>query len=87
MISCTSLILVFDFVLIICITFQRKSTCYLQEEKNWIIFQDFNLIPSLNVWENVVLPIGLDGHKVDEDKILEILDHIGLTDKKHAMAF
>ncbi len=56
-----------------------------RRKKIGFIFQDFNLIPSLNVWENIVLPIGLDGRKVDEDKIADILNHIGLTDKKHAM--
>ena len=49
------------------------------------IFQDYNLIPSLNVWENVVLPIGLDGRKVDRKEILSILERIDLADKKDAM--
>lgn len=56
-----------------------------RRKKIGFIFQDFNLIPSLNVWENIVLPIGLDGRKADEHKIVEILNHIGLADKRHAM--
>lgn len=56
-----------------------------RRKKIGFIFQDFNLIPSLNVWENVVLPIGLDGQKVDEDKIMDILSHIGLMDRRQAM--
>lgn len=43
------------------------------------------MIPSLNVWENVVLTIGLDGKKVNTAEIDDILDRIGLADKKKAM--
>lgn len=32
-----------------------------RRRKIGFIFQDYNLVPSLNVWENIVLPIGLDG--------------------------
>lgn len=56
-----------------------------RRKKIGFIFQDFNLIPSLNVWENVVLPLGLDGRKVNEKEITEILEKIGLADKKDAM--
>lgn len=49
------------------------------------IFQDFNLIPSLNVWENVVLPIGLDGRKVKKEEVIRILEQIGIADKREAM--
>ena len=34
-----------------------------RRKKIGFVFQDFNLIPSLNVWENIVLPMGLDGKK------------------------
>lgn len=56
-----------------------------RRKKIGFIFQDFNLIPSLNVWENVVLPIGLDGRKVNRREIMNILEKIGLDDKKDAM--
>ena len=56
-----------------------------RRNKIGFIFQDYNLIPSLNVWENVVLPLGLDGRKVNEKEIMEILEKIGLADKKDAM--
>lgn len=49
------------------------------------VFQSFNLIPSLNVWENIVLPIGLDGRKTDIDFVNDIIDTIGLSDKKNSM--
>ncbi len=56
-----------------------------RRKKIGFVFQDYNLIPSLNVWENVVLPIGLDGRKVNNQEVLDILAHIGLADKKEAM--
>lgn len=46
------------------------------------VFQYYNLIPSLNVWENIVLPIGIDGGKVDEDFIKDIIKTLGLEGKK-----
>lgn len=56
-----------------------------RRKKIGFIFQDYNLIPSLNVWENIVLPLGLDNRKVNKQEINYILERIGLTDKKHAM--
>lgn len=56
-----------------------------RREKIGFIFQDFNLIPSLNIWENVVLPLGLDNRKVDKAEVDKIFDKIGLSEKKKAM--
>ena len=56
-----------------------------RRKKIGFIFQDFNLIPSLSVWENVVLPLGLDGKKVNKQEIMDILEKIGLDHKKDAM--
>lgn len=47
------------------------------------IFQQYNLIPILNVWENIVLPIKLDGKKLDDEYINEILRVLGLQKKVH----
>lgn len=49
------------------------------------IFQDYNLIPALNVWENIVLPLGLDGKKVNKDYVMDIVESIGLAEKLHAL--
>ena len=49
------------------------------------IFQDYNLMPALNVWENIVLPIGLDGKKVKKDFVLDIVKSIGMEERLHAM--
>lgn len=56
-----------------------------RRRKIGFIFQSYNLIPSLNVWENIVLPIGLDGRKVDQDFVREILSRIGMKEKIHAL--
>lgn len=56
-----------------------------RRKKIGFIFQDYNLIPSLNVWENVVLPLGLDNRKVRSSEVEAVLDRIGMLDKKDAM--
>lgn len=56
-----------------------------RRKKIGFIFQDYNLIPSLNVWENVVLPLGLDNRKVNEEDVELVLQKIGLQGKKDAM--
>ena len=53
----------------------------LRRQKIGFIFQAFNLVPSLNVWENVVLPIGLDDRKVDEAFVEDILKTLGMEEK------
>lgn len=56
-----------------------------RRKKIGFIFQDYNLIPSLNVWENIVLPLGLDNRKVNEEDVELVLQKIGLQGKKDAM--
>lgn len=56
-----------------------------RRRKIGFIFQDYNLIPALNVWENIVLPIGLDGKKVNKDYVMSIVDNIGMEDKLHVL--
>lgn len=53
-----------------------------RRRKIGFIFQNYNLIPSLNVWENIVLPIGLDGKEIDKEFINDILKTLGIEDKK-----
>lgn len=56
-----------------------------RRKKIGFVFQDFNLIPSLTVWENIVLPLGLDGRKVDEEEVMNIIERMGLLSKKDAL--
>lgn len=56
-----------------------------RRRKIGFIFQDYNLMPALNVWENIVLPIGLDGKKVKKDFVLDIVKSIGMEERLHAI--
>ncbi|HIT89677.1 MAG TPA: ABC transporter ATP-binding protein [Candidatus Merdenecus merdavium] len=49
------------------------------------IFQNYNLVPILNVYENIVLPVELDGDTVDQDFMGEIIHLLGLEDKQDSM--
>lgn len=47
------------------------------------VFQNYNLIPILSVYENIVLPIELDGNTVDKAFVNEIIDTLGLNEKRN----
>ena len=49
------------------------------------IFQNYNLLPMLNVYENIVLPIELDGREVDQTFLNEIINMLGLQEKLKSM--
>lgn len=56
-----------------------------RRRKIGFVFQSYNLVPVLNVWENVVLPIQLDGKSVDTDFVNDILVTLGISDRKNAL--
>lgn len=62
-------------------TFKEDALSKIRRRKIGFIFQSYNLIPSLNVWENIVLPLGLDGKPVDESFIKDIINTLGLAEK------
>lgn len=64
---------------------KSEQLAQFRRKKIGFIFQDYNLIPSLNVWENIVLPLGLDNRKVNRQEVEQIMEKIGLEDKKEAM--
>lgn len=49
------------------------------------VFQNYNLVPILNVYENIVLPVELDGDKADEKYLDEIVHMLALSDKLNSM--
>jgi putative ABC transport system ATP-binding protein len=49
------------------------------------VFQNYNLIPILNVYENIVLPIELDGEKIDKRFVNKIVQMLGLTKKLYSL--
>ena len=64
---------------------KKEQLAILRRRKIGFIFQNYNLVPDLNVYENVVLPVELDGRKVDEEYVSEILALLGLSKKKDAV--
>ena len=52
-----------------------------RRRKIGFVFQSYNLVPVLSVWENIVLPIQLDGAKVDEAYVREVIATLGLEKK------
>lgn len=53
-----------------------------RRRKIGFVFQDFNLIPSLTVLENIILPLGLEGKTMEKHAAEKLLENIGLLDKK-----
>lgn len=49
------------------------------------VFQNYNLVPILNAYENIVLPIELDGTQIDKEYIAKIVETLGLSEKLDAM--
>ena len=49
------------------------------------VFQSYNLIPRLNVWENIMLPLGLDKLKADRGEIEHLLSTLGIYEKRYSM--
>ena len=49
------------------------------------VFQKYNLIPELNVYENITLPLGLDSRDANPDEVAELLNILGIEDKKRSL--
>ena len=64
---------------------KKEQLAIFRRRKIGFIFQNYNLVPDLNVYENVILPIELDGRKVDTEYVNGILELLGLSGKKEAL--
>lgn len=62
----------------------KEELAVFRRRKVGFIFQNYNLVPDLNIYENVVLPIELDGKRVDREFVEEILEVLKLTEKREA---
>lgn len=51
-----------------------------RRRKIGFVFQSYNLVPVLNVYENIVLPIELDGNKVDKGYVEELIETLGIRE-------
>ena len=64
-------------------TMKEEALSVFRRRNIGFIFQAFNLVPELNVEENIILPILLDYQKPDKHYVAELLDILGLTERKH----
>ena len=64
---------------------KEEQLAAFRRRKIGFVFQSFNLITSINVWENIVLPSGLDGRNVDTAFVGDIIHALNLEDKKNSM--
>ena len=60
---------------------KEDALAVFRRRKIGFIFQTFNLVSSINVWENIVLPIGLDGRQPEETFVRDIIQTLGIEDK------
>lgn len=65
------------------LTMKDNDLAAYRRKRTGFIFQTYNLIPVLNVVENIVLPLNLDNAKVDNDFLEELLELSGLKDKRN----
>ncbi len=66
-------------------TLKDEELTVFRRRKIGFIFQNYNLVPVLNVYENIVLPVELDGNKVDKKFTKEVVRMLGLEDKLNNM--
>lgn len=64
---------------------EKEQLAIFRRRKIGFIFQNYNLVPDLNVYENVILPVELDGRKVDVEYVDGILELLGLSEKREAL--
>lgn len=62
-------------------TLKDEELTIFRRRKIGFVFQNYNLVPVLNVYENIVLPIELDGNKPDKDYVDKIISTLGLESK------
>ncbi|MDF2590201.1 MAG: transporter ATP-binding protein [Anaerocolumna sp.] len=66
-------------------TFNENELTIFRRRNIGFVFQNYNLVPILNVYENIVLPIELDGNSVDSEYVEKIIKTLGIEDKKYNM--
>ena len=62
----------------------REQLAIFRRRKVGFVFQNYNLVPDLNVYDNVVLPVELDGKRIDRRFVREILELLQLEEKADA---
>ncbi len=64
---------------------KEEQLTIFRRRKIGFVFQSYNLVPVLNVYENIVLPVELDGNKVDREYVEEIIEILGLKEKTFSL--
>ena len=64
---------------------KEKQKAVFRRRRIGFVFQEYNLVPVLNVYENIALPVELDGGKVDKNFLQEVVAFLGLKDKLNSM--
>lgn len=64
---------------------KEDALCVFRRRKIGFVFQSYNLVPVLNVYENIVLPIELDGNKVDKEYVQKVTTTLGLEKKLESL--
>lgn len=64
---------------------KEEALTIFRRRKIGFVFQSYNLVPVLNVYENIVLPIELDGNKVDKEFVDRVIETLGLQEKIYAL--
>ena len=62
-----------------------ENLAIFRRRKVGFVFQSYNLIPVLNIWENITLPIELDAKVVDKTFIIELMKILNISDKKKSL--
>ena len=66
-------------------TLKVEALAIFRRRKIGFVFQSYNLVPVLNVYENVVFPIQLDGNRIDQNYIDKIIKTLGLENKVNSL--
>lgn len=66
-------------------TLNSKQLALFRRRKVGFIFQQYNLIPDLNVYDNITFPLELDGTQIDKDFIQELLETLNISDKQEML--
>ena len=64
---------------------KEEALTIFRRRKIGFVFQSYNLVPVLNVYENIVLPIELDGNRVDRKFVSSVIETLGLEQKLYAL--
>jgi putative ABC transport system ATP-binding protein len=64
---------------------KEEALTIFRRRKIGFVFQAYNLVPTLNVYENIILPVELDGRKINKDFVNQIVETLGLAERLEAL--